>query len=441
MYRRKTKIIATMGPNSEKIIDELARAVDIIRINLAHGDEEQHRRYFDMVRDKVPILADLPGPKLRIGDLKNPIDLKRGDKVTFGQDIPVDNEIFFKLIKKDSNVLIADGRIKLKIEEVEGEKAIATVIEGGTITSRKGINLPDADTPVGLTKRDYELLKLAIDLGATFIGLSFVINADDVKKVREIVGNKVWLISKIEKKKALSNLKEICKASDGVMVARGDLGVEVGLPSLPQIQRRIVKVARNYGKPVILATQVLESMVESPLPTRAEVTDVANSISQGVDAIMLSDETAIGLYPLDVVKTLDSLIISVEKTFKPKRIHIYKNVDEAIAYSAVVSSILSNSPAIFVYTRSGSTALRISRLRPTCPIITLTFDKNVAKKLSMCYGIYPVMTDKLETLDDITRKAKETALNLGLNGNIVVVGAARPDQKGTTRFVRIEEIN
>lgn len=338
MYRRKTKIIATMGPNSEKIIDELAKAVDIIRINLAHGDEEQHRRYFDMVRDKVPILADLPGPKLRIGDLKNPIDLKPGDKVTFGQDIPVDNEIFFKLIKKDSNVLIADGRIKLKIEEVGEGKAVATVIEGGTITSRKGINLPDADTPVGLTKRDYELLKLAIDLGATFIGLSFVINADDVKKVREIVGNRVWLISKIEKKKALSNLKEICKASDGVMVARGDLGVEVGLPSLPQIQRRIVKIARNYGKPVILATQVLESMVESPLPTRAEVTDVANSISQGVDAIMLSDETAIGLYPLDVVKTLDSLIISVEKTFKPKRIHIYKNVDEAIAYSAVVSS-------------------------------------------------------------------------------------------------------
>lgn len=246
---------------------------------------------------------------------------------------------------------------------------------------------------------------------------------------------------KDREEKALSNLKEICKASDGVMVARGDLGVEVGLPSLPQIQRRIVKIARNYGKPVILATQVLESMVESPLPTRAEVTDVANSISQGVDAIMLSDETAIGLYPLDVVKTLDSLIISVEKTFKPKRIHIYKNVDEAIAYSAVVSSILSNSPAIFVYTRSGSTALRISRLRPTCPIITLTFDKSVAKRLSMCYGIYPVLTDKLETLDDITRKAKETALNLGLNGNIVVVGAARPDQKGTTRFVRIEEIN
>mgnify|MGYP001772544390 CR=1 FL=1 len=443
MYERKTKIISTLGPASENLVDELLKYTDIIRLNFAHGDSEQHKRYFDLVKDRVPILVDLPGPKLRVGEIKGgQITLKRGDIVKFGNDwIPVEDPLFFKLIKEGTEVLIADGKIRVKITKVGDSTAEGIVEEGGLLTSRKGINIPDADIPLGITQRDLELLKEALELGATYIGLSFVVSDEDIRKVKEIVKGRAWVIAKIEKKAALKNLKKIVKEADGVMVARGDLGVEVGLPNLPQTQRRIVKIAREYGKPVILATQVLESMVNSPIPTRAETIDVANSISQGVDAIMLSDETAMGKYPIEAVKTLNELIISVERTFKPRKTHVYKNVDEAVAYSAVIASILSSAFAIVTYTRSGSTALRISRFRPLVPIITLTPSDDLVKKLRICYGVYPKKVDRLKSLDEIVNKAKEEAEKLGKKGFIVIVGGACTDISDTTRFLKVEELS
>ncbi|MFP3346291.1 MAG: pyruvate kinase [Sulfolobaceae archaeon] len=443
MSKRKTKIISTLGPASEKVIDELLKYVDIIRLNFAHGDKDQHKRYFELVNNRAPILVDLPGPKLRIGVLeKEPITLKNGDIVTFGDEgILVEDPIFFKLIKVGTEVLIADGVIRVEITEVNENSAKGVVKEGGLLTSRKGINIPDADIPLGITPKDLELLKEALNLGATYIGLSFVVSEDDIRKVKEIVKGKAWIVAKIEKKAALKNLKNIVKEADAIMVARGDLGVEVGLPNLPQTQRKIVNVSRKYGKPVILATQVLESMVNSPLPTRAETIDVANSVSQGVDAIMLSDETAMGKYPLEAVKTLNDLIISVERTFKPKKTQLYMNVDEAVAYSAVIASILSSASLIITYTRTGSSALRISRLRPVVPIITLTPSEDLIKILKICYGVYPKKVEELKSLDDIVKRAREEAIQMGHKGFIVIVGGVYGDKRETTRFLKVEELD
>ena len=439
---RKTKIIATLGPASEKRIEEIIKYVDVIRLNFAHGDEEQHSKYFNLVNGRVPILVDLPGPKLRIGDLgSNKITVNRGDTIEFGEKIPVEDPLFFKLVKQGSEVLIADGRIRVKIIEVGNNYAKGVVEEGGIITSRKGINIPDSDIPVGLTDKDYKLLQEALKLGATFIGLSFVTSSEEIRKVREIVKDKSWIIAKIEKKSALKNLRKIIKEADGVMVARGDLGVEVGLANLPQTQRKIVRFARIYGKPVVLATQVLESMVTSPIPTRAEVIDVANSIIQGVDAIMLSDETAMGQYPVEAVKTLHELIISVEKSFKPKPPPPLKTIDDAIAYSSVSSANLSSASCIAVYTRTGATALRISRLRPLVPIITLTPNKEVYERLKLCYGVYPVkLNGTLTSLDKIVEKGKEIAKELGIKGTIIITAGGPNDSEGTTRFLKVEEI-
>lgn len=439
---RKTKIIATLGPSTEKHIDEIIKYIDVIRLNFAHGDEEQHSKYFNIINGRAPILVDLPGPKLRIGDLDvDKITLNRGEIVEFGEKIPIEDPLFFKLIKEGSEVLIADGRIRVKIVEKGDKYAKGIVEEGGILTSRKGINIPDSDIPVGLTERDIILLQKALKLGATFIGLSFVTSPDEIQKVKELVKDSVWVIAKIEKKSALKNLKKLIKVADGVMVARGDLGVEVGLANLPQIQRKIVKLARVYGKPVVLATQVLESMVTSPIPTRAEVIDVANSIIQGVDAIMLSDETAMGQYPVDAVKTLHELIQNVEKSFKPKPPPPLKNIDDAIAYSSVSSANLSSARCIIVYTRTGSTALRVSRLRPLVPIISLTSTKEVYERLKICYGVYPVKLDEtLNSLDKIVEKSKEIAKQYRIRGNVVVSAGGPNDTEGTTRFLKVEEI-
>ncbi|BAB66695.1 pyruvate kinase [Sulfurisphaera tokodaii] len=436
---RKTKIIATLGPSSENHIDELVKYVDVIRLNFAHGDKEQHEKYFNLVKNRVPILVDLPGPKLRIGDLgKNMILLKPGDTIEFGTQIPVDDILFFKLIRKGSEVLISDGRIRVKIIEAGNNYAKGLVEEGGILTSRKGINIPDSEIPVGLTDRDLELLKYALEMGATFIGLSFVTSPEEIRKAKEIVKDQAWIIAKIEKKSALKKLKEIIREADGVMVARGDLGVEVGLANLPQTQRRIVRLTRLYGKPVILATQVLESMVTSPIPTRAEVIDVANSIIQGVDAIMLSDETAMGQYPIDAVRTLHELILSVERSFKPRPPPPLKNIDDAIAYSAVSASNLASSSGIVVYTRTGASALRISRLRPVVPIIVLTQNQRVYERLKLCYGIYSFISEELNSLDNIVEKSKNIARQVGLKNTIIIIAGGI--EEGSTRFLKVEEI-
>lgn len=443
MKDRRTKIVATVGPSSISLVSELSRYVDVFRINLAHGSKDSIKGYFEKIRADAPnvsILADVPGPKLRVGDLRNPITVREGDKISFGDQIPVSDKIFFKLIRPGAQVLIADGTIKVIINAVEDERAIGTVIDGGVISSRKGINIPEVQSNIGLSDTDLELAQLAVNEGADFLGLSFVLSSEDIKKLKERVKDSVWIIAKIEKKGAINNLNEIVREADGIMVARGDLGVEVGLENLPKVQAKIIRKSRLYGKPVILATQVLESMVNSPIPTRAEVIDVANSVIEGVDAIMLSDETAIGKYPLEAVKTLDNLINSAEKNFKPRLYPPLKSYNDAIASAAVTAAQLASAKAIIIYTRTGSTALRVIRQRPKIKILVLTPNAKLAKKLKVCWGIETQVVKPLPTIDAIINTARiiTEEKSLARSGDVIVITSGT--EESATDFVKVEII-
>lgn len=442
---RHTKIVATLGPASIDKVRELIKYVDIFRINFAHGDSESHKEYFEKIREfsDSPILVDLPGPKIRVGILKEKLILKPGDRIVFSDNegIPVEDPLFYSGVKENSTILLADGSIKVRIEKVDKNRVEGTVLEGGVLTSRKGINIPDIKIPSGITQNDLILLKEALDLGADFIGLSFVLNKEDIIKVKNIVKDKAWIIAKIEKKSAVENLKEIVKVSDGIMVARGDLGVEIGLEKLPFVQKKIIHESRLYGKPVILATQVLESMVNSPIPTRAEVIDISNSISQGVDAIMLSDETAAGNFPIEAVKTLHDIITAVEKrvrTVRPPPV----TGDDAIAVAAVNIAEIAKAKLIVVHSRSGNSIIRVSRLRPKIPIIGLCPYKELAKKLRLCWGVNPIITDRqINNVNDIIAYSENIAKKyVKCNDNIVVVGGDPLLREGRTDFVKLHEI-
>jgi pyruvate kinase len=408
---RKTKIIATIGPSTIDIVDEISKHVDVLRVNLAHGNDEQRLYYLKKAREtKVPILADLPGLKLRIGKLESPIVLRKGDKISFGDKIPI-NPLFFKLVKEGDIVLISDGVIKIKIINKGENFAEGIVEDGGMLTSGKGVNLRGVMLPFNMREEDLRLAKMFKNY-VDFFGLSYVTSVEEIRKLRDIV-NDIWIVSKIETR--VTSLKEIIAESDAVMIARGDLGVEVGLENLPLVQSRIIRISRKFGKPVILATQVLESMVSSPQPTRAEVIDVSNSVLNGVDAILLSDETAIGSYPLEAVKTLDLIIRSVERNFKIKHSSPMKTYDDAIAYAAVAASELSKSRAILIFSRTGSSVMRIVRLRPKAKVIAFTYHK-IARKLSLVWGVTPIKVPddiSFKTTDDLFTYMKDEVLKKG----------------------------
>jgi len=435
----KTKIVVTLGPSSIDKVQEIANFVDIFRINFAHGDEDSHKLYFEKVRNTMSsVLVDLPGPKLRIGELKDKLILRKGDDVVFSQSdgIPVEDPLFYEAVQENHDILLADGTIRVRITEVEKDKVKGKVLEGGTLTSRKGINIPDAKLKVGLTDNDVKLMKEAINLGADFIGLSFVLSSEDVKRAKSIVADRAWIIAKIEKKEAVDRIKEIVYVTDGIMVARGDLGVEIGLQNLPIAQRRIIRLSKVAGKPVILATQVLESMVNSPIPTRAEVIDVANSIVQGVDAIMLSDETAAGNFPIESVKYLHDTIKAIEPHVRSRRPKGTNNEDDAIALAGVNAADVSSAVAIVVHSRSGSSIVRVSRLRPKQPIIGLCPDESIARRLRLCWGVSPIAIQKAESVNEVIELAERNLIK-DLKGKIVLLGGDPAQEEGKTNFLMI----
>jgi len=440
---RKTKIIATVGPSSINKIKELAKYVDVFRINLAHGDDNRRIDYIKRVKEEapdVPILADLPGLKIRIGKLKeDKLFLKSGQRIVLGREIPV-NPLLFKIINRDSYILISDGAVRVKILEVGEDYAEGIVETEGLISSGKGINIPNARLPFSMREEDIRLAKLAKDYGVDFIGLSYVTSREDIIKLREIVGNDLWIVAKIEME--VKDLEGIIETADAVMVARGDLGVQVGLERLPIIQNKIIRIARAYGRPVILATQVLESMVTSLQPTRAEIIDITNSVLSGVDAILLSDETAIGAYPIEAVRVLDSVIKSVEENFKIKKVPPIRSYDDAIAYAAVSAAKLSRASAILVFTRTGSTVLRIARLRPKVNVICFSNNYSLLRKLRMCWGIrtFEAKVNEL-TIHEIIGIMKKEALKRGLvkRGDLVVIVTGT--LPGRTNLLEVEEID
>lgn len=429
-----TKIVATLGPasNTKEIIRALAQeGVSVFRLNFSHGSHDDHRRNVGFIREvekeigrPIGILCDLQGPKLRIGTFKNDdIVLAEGDKFRLDMNPEAGDETrvclphpeIFKAMVKGMDLLLNDGIIRLKVDAFGPDFADTTVVTGGRLSNKKGVNVPGVPLPINsLTEKDRNDLEAALGMGVDYIGLSFVQNPEDVLIAKYLIQNRAAIISKIEKPSALEHLEEIIRLSDGVMIARGDLGVELPPEKVPLLQKRIISVCRKANKPVIVATQMLESMVVNPTPTRAEVSDVANAVFDAVDAVMLSAETAAGKYPVEAVRLMDKIIMETEsgdlyqKFLDAARLPPDETTESAITASArVTAQNLRDAKAIVSYTISGMTAARVSRERPKLPILCMTPDINVARRMALFWGVEGFVSEKMEILLDVGKKANE----------------------------------
>jgi len=469
----KTKIVCTLGPASnsyEKIEKLIQRGMDVARLNFSHGSHEEHHQVIENIRraslkinESVAILQDLGGPKIRIGKIeKEPILLKEGSSfILTNREVPGDEQevsVTFpslpRKVKKGDRIFLADGTLELKIEKLTSTDIICKIVRGGKLTSHKGINIPNISMDIpSLTEKDYQDILFGIKNKVDFIGLSFTRNAEDVLRARKILrengAENISLIAKIEKKEAVENLKEIIEASDGIMVARGDLGVEIPLENVPLVQKDIIKRCNLAGKPVITATQMLMSMVNVPRPTRAEVADVANAILDGTDAIMLSEETAVGNYPLEAVETMNKIALRVEEAIDYKKILSERSLSvkptnpDAISHATCQVALDIKAKAIVTFTLSGSTARMVSRYRPPVPIIAASTWDSTVRKLALSWGVYPFKSDELENTDDMIEKSKKIALKTGLanSGDKIVITAGIPFKvPGTTNLLKVETL-
>lgn len=470
MTYRFTKIVATLGPatSNRQMIELLAKAgVNVFRFNFSHGDIKTHQKNAKSVRaaskklkKPLAILCDLQGPKLRIGTFEQGlVTLRKGAFFTLDmQQKPGDaarvslmHPEIFKVLKKDTLLLLDDGKIQLRVIKKTGTCAQTVVVTGGVLSDHKGVNLPGAVLPISaLTEKDRIDLKNALKLGADFIGLSFVQKAADVVEARALVGDKAGIIAKIEKPSALKELDAIVDLADGVMVARGDLGVECPIEDVPALQRNIIESCRRAGKPVIVATQMLESMIKAPIPTRAEVSDIATAVFEGADAVMLSGETAVGDYPVNAVTMMHRVILRTERDPAYKQTMSLTTLppDSTVA-SAITSClhqvvrVLNKPTCIIPYTVSGKTALRTARERALVPILGLTTSDRVANQLALVWGITAVKTPMLSRLEDITPLAVKHALRLELvqAGDEVIITAGIPfASKGNTNMLHIAAV-
>ena len=436
---RSAKIIATLGPgalSSDKVRNMFKAGADLFRLNFSHGDYQTHLKAIKTIRvieeelgRPIGIIADLQGPKLRIGQLQRDIlELKRGDELILeaGEGngdfnrIPFPHPELFQTLKAGSNISIDDGRIQLIVQQVNNEVADTVVISGGELRSHKGVNLPGAIIPIApITEKDQADLEFALEHGVDWIALSFVQRPSDVKEAKRLIGGRAALIAKIEKPAAVRSLTEIVELADGIMVARGDLGVELPLESVPGIQKQIIRAARTAGKPVVVATQMLESMINAPTPTRAEVSDVATAVYDGADAIMLSAETAIGSYPVEAVTIMSRIAAQAERDplylpilnaewAEPEATH----VDALSAAARQVAGTLG-AAAVITYTFTGVTALRTARKRPGVPVLALTHNKLTARQLALAWGVHSVHTDDATDFNDMDQRACQIAVEQG----------------------------
>jgi len=464
MMSRKTKIICTLGPASADL-DSLKKLVhsgmNVARLNLSHGTLEEHERTIKNIREvsqEVAILVDLQGPRIRTGSLlEKEIKIRKGTVINLtSEEIAGDEEIIslspasvIADVKINDPVLIADGTIKLKVVKKRKKSIECKVIEGGVIGEHKGVNLPETELRLpSLTKKDKQDVAWAIGKEVDYIALSFVRKPADVLELKRILQSKkagLPVISKIEKAEAVKNLKEIIKVSDGVMVARGDLGVEISLEKVPILQKDIIEACRTFEKPVIVATQMLESMVKAPTPTRAEVSDVANAIFDGADAVMLSEETSVGDFPIETVKTMARIAEEAERRIRvsPQSVQADINVDVAVAHAACVLAQVVRANAIITFTETGSTALRVSKHRPEVPIFGIVTNDRTLRRLSLFYGVHPLKISAFKYIDEMILKTEKAILEVGhLNKNdIVVITAGVPiNIPGTTNLIKVHRI-
>jgi pyruvate kinase len=463
VYRR-TKIVATIGPASSSL--EMVRALaeagmDAARLNFSHGTHEDHGTSARLVRQvqaeigrPLAIIADLQGPKLRIGWLERPRVLTAGEEVTIvGQssardgDLPVAPDVISEVLRAGNDVLVSDGRIRLSVADVQSGRARCVVVVGGEVSSNKGVNLPGVKIPIpSLTEKDIDDLEFALDLGVDFVALSFVRAAADVRELKERIaqhGSRAQAIAKIEKPEAVDDLDAVLAESDGLMVARGDLGVEVGAATVPLMQKHIILRCLEEGKPVITATQMLESMIENSEPTRAEASDVANAILDGTTAVMLSAETAVGLYPVDSVRTMDSIARAVEPSIAYRHQLPGKDMEVRMAMSNVACDLAEalGAKALLVPTYSGRTASMIARLKPRWPIVGLSHHQTTVQQMALEWGVRPFLLPKAANVEDLWARALELARSSGTveAGDLVVLTAGTVvNTPGSTNVIKLD---
>jgi len=466
---RRAKIVATFGPavsDYEKAKAIIEAGVDVARMNLSHGDHSVHEKVYTTIRKAaaevgkpVGILVDLQGPKIRLGRFKNGKEnITSGGTFTITVDEVEGTENICSTtykglvgdVKVGDPILIDDGRLSLRVKSVEGNNVVCDVEIGGPISNNKGINLPGVAVNVpALSEKDEDDLRWALKLGADMVALSFVRNAKDIVRVHEIMEEEdvfVPVIAKIEKPQAVAALEEIVDAFDGVMVARGDLGVELPLEQVPLVQKRAVELARRWAKPVIVATQMLESMISAPRPTRAEASDVANAVLDGADALMLSGETSVGEYPLETVQTMAKIIESTEENGLDRipelgtKPHTHSG---AVVKAAMDIAELLGSKYVCVFTESGDTLRRVSRLRSRLPVLAFSPNEEVRRKLSLIWGATTYLVDKVTHTDEMVKQVDEIMLDSGkcrVGDEVVIVAGSPPGIPGSTNALRVHRV-
>ncbi len=465
---RNVKVLATLGPasGSPEMIRRLFEAgADVFRLNMSHGNYDDVAAWHKAIRTveqelgrPIGILVDLQGPKLRVGAMADGTVLEEGKPFRLDLDEAEGDAVraalphteIFAALEPGMALLLDDGKIRLEVTAVSPDGADTVVKVGGSLTSNKGVNVPDAILPVtALSAKDREDLDFGLSLGVDWIALSFVQRAADITEAREIIGDRAWVMAKMEKPRAMDHLDEIMEVSDAIMVARGDLGVELPIEQVPGLQKTITRAARRAGKPVVVATQMLESMIEAPTPTRAEVTDVATAVFEGADAVMLSAESAVGGYPLEAVTMMDRVAHSVETD--PQYRAIIEQAEtrpettsaDAIMLAAHQVADTIGVAAIVCYTTSGSTGLRASRERPDVPIMVLTPSRDTARRMAIAWGVHCVETEDAQSFRDMVDRAAAIAESEGFAeaGEQIIITAGVPfGTPGSTNVLRIATI-
>jgi len=463
---RRTKIVATLGPSTasqEAVASLLAAGVNVVRLNTSHGEWAERIEWIRWVREEakridrpIAVLVDLTGPRIRVGSLPEPVMLTEGSEVTLAPedsarpgDIPVTYEALASDVRRGVRILINEGLLGLEVQAVESPRVRARVVHGGRLESRKGINLPGvAVTAPALTDKDVADATEARRHDVEYVALSFVRRSDDLAAARRVLPAPTKLIAKIEKDTALQDITRILAASDGIMVARGDLGVELPFEQVPLVQKQLIREANAVGKVVITATQMLESMVQHPRPTRAEASDVANAILDGTDAVMLSAETAAGKYPIEAVSAMDRIIRSVEaqagaledrRQLRPHE----AAVEDAIALATSSAARMLHAPLIVCFTKGGFTARKVAAHRPRVPILAFTTEPRTYRELALVWGVVPMLASRVPDYDAMLGVAREaiTASGYAAPGDRIVVTAGLPwEVSGTTNLLKVETV-
>ena len=465
---RRTKIVATIGPacSTPDQLDALVAAgMDAARLNLSHGTHDDHRRRAALVREAqeragrpIALIGDLQGPKIRVGDLSAPMQLTPGQKITVvigseGSDgeLPIAPAAIGEVLRPGHEVLIDDGLVRLQVEEVGSGRARCGVLVGGAVSSHKGVNLPGVPIPIpSLTRKDLEDLEFALGLECDFVALSFVRSAADVRDLKALLeqaGSTAHVIAKIEKAEAVDALDDVLAESDAVMVARGDLGVEIGPALVPLVQKRIILKALERGKPVITATQMLESMIHHPEPTRAEASDVANAILDGTSAVMLSGETAMGEYPVEAVQTMDRIARAVEPSLGYRH-QIPEATDDPTIGNAMSNAACDlaealGASALLVPTFTGRTASAVARLRPRRPVVGLTHKRWSVQQMAIEWGVTPIWIPEAKNVEDLWARSIDAAKASGLvepGDTVVITAGTAVNIPGSTNVIKVDVV-